>query len=660
MWGTRHLDILRILFNRKMKKNLAPVAMFMLLGLSSFLGAQSSKDWLEEVDPIISNAEKSVYKNLKTEEDRQRFISLFWQSRNPNPQTPENEFKTRYYKRLNYAESRLGGKRGDQGRIYIILGEPNEKESFTGYEDLVDCELWSYRDDGSSGLPPLTTLIFYRPSNVGRYRLFNPGIQTPMDLLSPAYRAYGTDRFKAYGLIRSISSLLASAALSVIPGEGDPYRPSLTTSTNSVFSEIYSLPERQARMSYLQRFSAAAGTVDVTYSFKKIDGYVQLGFSRDHDFTFLNYALMPEVLHMENEGDGRRRAGLSINLRVSDKQGRTVYQRERTVDFRLNDAQAASIDKNKVVFKDFAPIIPGEFMVSLIFSNKYSEEYFVFEKWLTVADHAITGLVGYKTEDVQTNRFIAFSSGTCRVLVDPRLVFNVGDMIRGVVAGSEQAPVVVLTKGEESTGEVTVPTVRKGRDFLFEYPVAGLKPDYYFLRVKIGGREMWKEVISVLPFVVSRPEGYEWSDPPSAEVTYLYDIGCQYLNVGEIEAALSSLERLPEAHKNAHALPTIAQAYYLKKDYPKVIALLGAQPKPQTYPVVLLLGNSYLNMKKYPAAADCFEELRTFGETAEVNKALGALYLLMGDKEKSKICYDRAADIEKKTSSKGGLVPDPH
>ena len=634
--------------------------MFVFLGLSSFLAAQPSKDWLDEVDPIISSAEKSVYKNLKTEEERRQFIGLFWQSRDPTPKTPENEFKTSYYKRLNYAESRLGGKRSDQGRIYIILGEPNEKESFTGYEDFVDCELWIYRDDGSLGLPPLTTLIFYRPSNAGRYRLFNPGIQTPMDLLSPAYRAYGMDRVKAYGIIRTISSLLANASLSVIPGEGDPYTPSLKTSTNSVFSEIYSLPERQTRMSYLKRFSAAEGTVDVTYSFKKIDGYVQLGFSRGRDFTFLNYAIMPEVLHMENEGDGRRRAGLSINLRISDKQGRTVYQRERTVDFRLSDVQAARIDKSKVVFKDFAPIIPGEFKVSLIFSNKNSEEYFVFEKWLTVAENTITSLVGYTTEDVQTDRFIAFSSGTRRVLVDPRLVFNAGDMIQGLVADLHQVPEVSMARAEDGTGQIAVPIGRKGRDFVFEYPASGLKPDYYFLRVKIEGREMLKEVISVVPFVVSRPEGYEWSDPPSAEATYLYDIGCQYLNAGDIEASLSSLERLPVAYKNAHALPTIAQAYYLKKDYPKVIALLEAQPKPQTYPVVLLLGNSYLNMKKYPAAAECFEELRTFGETAEVNKALGALYLLMGDKEKSRICYARAAEIEKKTISKGGLMPYPY
>jgi GWxTD domain-containing protein len=628
--------------------------MLVLLGSPGFLGAQPSKDWLDEVDPIISSAERSVYKNLKTEEERQQFIKLFWQSRDSTPQKPENEFKSRYYKRLNYAESRLGGRQSDQGRIYIILGEPDEKESFTGYEDFVDCELWSYRGDNSLELPPLTTLIFYRPSNVGRYRLFNPGIQTSVDLLSPAYRAYRTDSAMAYNIIRTISPQLAHASLSVIPGEGDPNIPTLATSTNSVLAKIYSLPERQARMSYLQRFSAPEGSVEVSYSLKRIDGYVQLGFSRGHGFTFLNYAIMPEVLHMEKEGDGRRRAGLSINLKISDKQGRTIYQRERRVNFRLSDAQAAKIDKDKVVFKDFAPIIPGEFQVSLVFSNKNADECFVFEKWFTVAGNAITGLAGYKTEDIQTDRFMAFSSGGRRVLVDPRLVFNAGDMIEGLV-GSEQVPEVSLARAADGANPIAIPTVQKGRDFVFEYPVAGLKPDYYFLRVKIDGREIWKELISVLPFVVSRPEGYEWSDAPSAEATYLYDIGCEYLNAGEIEASLAALERLPAAYKDAHTLPTMAQAYYLKNNYPKVISLLEALPEPRAYPVAMLLGNSYLKMKKYPAAAECFERLRTFGETAEVNKALGALYLLMGDKEKSRICYDRAADIEKKAISKRGL-----
>ncbi len=73
--------------------------LFFILALSflnpaSVYGQESAswQQWLEDVDPIITKAEEEVFKSLKTIEDRMRFISLFWRARDPNPQTPQNEF----------------------------------------------------------------------------------------------------------------------------------------------------------------------------------------------------------------------------------------------------------------------------------------------------------------------------------------------------------------------------------------------------------------------------------------------------------------------------------------------------------------------------------------------------------------------------------------
>ena len=43
--------------------------------------AESWQKWLEDVEPIITSAEQEVFKTLKTEEDRIRFISSFWRAR---------------------------------------------------------------------------------------------------------------------------------------------------------------------------------------------------------------------------------------------------------------------------------------------------------------------------------------------------------------------------------------------------------------------------------------------------------------------------------------------------------------------------------------------------------------------------------------------------
>ncbi len=75
------------------------------------------KTWLDEVEPIMTKNERTVFKGLQTEEGRKRFQSLFWKVRDATPGTPENEFMTEYYSRRRYAESRL------EGAQYLSSGE---------------------------------------------------------------------------------------------------------------------------------------------------------------------------------------------------------------------------------------------------------------------------------------------------------------------------------------------------------------------------------------------------------------------------------------------------------------------------------------------------------------------------------------------------------
>ncbi|NWG13920.1 MAG: GWxTD domain-containing protein [Acidobacteria bacterium] len=92
------------------------------------------KKWLEEdVVYIISEDEKKVFKQLQTDEERESFIEQFWIRRDPDPRTPDNEFKEEHYARIAYANERFAsgipGWKTDRGRIYITFGKPAEIES---------------------------------------------------------------------------------------------------------------------------------------------------------------------------------------------------------------------------------------------------------------------------------------------------------------------------------------------------------------------------------------------------------------------------------------------------------------------------------------------------------------------------------------------------
>ena len=92
------------------------------------------KKWLnEEVPYIITNEERASFKKFTTDDEREQFIENFWERRNPNPGSPENEFKEEYYRRIAYANehyaSGIQGWRTDRGRIYIMYGPPDENDS---------------------------------------------------------------------------------------------------------------------------------------------------------------------------------------------------------------------------------------------------------------------------------------------------------------------------------------------------------------------------------------------------------------------------------------------------------------------------------------------------------------------------------------------------
>jgi GWxTD domain-containing protein len=92
------------------------------------------KTWLnQDVVWIITDEEAKTFKTLSNDEERDAFIEQFWLRRNPNPDSPENEFREEHYRRIAYANEHFAaGKPGwktDRGHIYIAFGKPDSIES---------------------------------------------------------------------------------------------------------------------------------------------------------------------------------------------------------------------------------------------------------------------------------------------------------------------------------------------------------------------------------------------------------------------------------------------------------------------------------------------------------------------------------------------------
>lgn len=207
-------------------------ALFLLVFNSLLPSATKSKiilpavysRWLnEEVNYIVTSAEKKEFVALATDAERDHFIENFWSIRNPNRNSRQNAYKDEHYKRLLYANEHFGrqsntpGWNTDMGRSYILFGAPQSRGQYRGYGGLYPVELWFYSNDtGSPALPPFFTLMFFIPEDVGEYRFYRPSLDGPLKLVHGSH--FQTNR-DVYKFLLPISGELAHAAFSLIPND---------------------------------------------------------------------------------------------------------------------------------------------------------------------------------------------------------------------------------------------------------------------------------------------------------------------------------------------------------------------------------------------------------------------------------------------------------
>jgi GWxTD domain-containing protein len=97
----------------------------------SALDPQSEK-FISQVRYIITKEESKIFRELPPSA-RPRFIQEFWERRDPIPDTETNEYKEVYYGRIEEANRLFRGAQPgwlqDRGRIYILFGPPNERQT---------------------------------------------------------------------------------------------------------------------------------------------------------------------------------------------------------------------------------------------------------------------------------------------------------------------------------------------------------------------------------------------------------------------------------------------------------------------------------------------------------------------------------------------------
>lgn len=88
------------------------------------------EDWAQgPARCLLSAEERRAFSRLPDPVSRSEFVTAFWKARDPKPETPENEFREEFEKRVAFAdahftEGELRGSLTDRGVVFLLLGPP--------------------------------------------------------------------------------------------------------------------------------------------------------------------------------------------------------------------------------------------------------------------------------------------------------------------------------------------------------------------------------------------------------------------------------------------------------------------------------------------------------------------------------------------------------
>ena len=125
----------------------------------------------KHVDVISTDAERRRLRGIRDLDERRRFFMQFWTVRDPNPNTPVNEYQDEFYSLIQYANDRYTnsfreGWQTDRGRVLIRYGAPTAIEPHLFDRGFAPYEIWQYNNIPGEGQ---AMFIFADPNELGEF-----------------------------------------------------------------------------------------------------------------------------------------------------------------------------------------------------------------------------------------------------------------------------------------------------------------------------------------------------------------------------------------------------------------------------------------------------------------------------------------------------------
>jgi len=395
------------------------------------------KKWINnDVAYIITDAERSAFKKLVTDEEREQFIEGFWRRRDPDPDTDENEYKEEYYERIAYANehyaSGIPGWKTDRGRIYITFGKPDSVESHpTG--GIYDRP--SYHGGGSTSTYPFETWFYRYIEGVGS------GIE--IEFVDPT----GTGEYR---IARSPDE---KDALAMVPGAGLTLNEQLGLSNkadrvfnnggyqrqqDSPFSRLQLIADLSRAPAVKNAELASLLTGSGTIEDNPLNFDMRIDFFRQSDERVVTaFTIQTENKELTfTDVGGVQTANMNIYGRITSVAGRRVGVFEDAVKATATAEELLEVRGRKSAYGKSVPLPPGTYRVDVIVRDINSGATQVKHLGFTVPKYdakqlsTSTLVLAAKLQDVSDQPAVGqFTIGQFKVIPNVARTYRKGDPV---------------------------------------------------------------------------------------------------------------------------------------------------------------------------------------------------------------------------------------
>jgi GWxTD domain-containing protein len=361
--------------------------------------SKTYKKWLDEdVRWIISDEERSAFKKLSNDEERDAFIEQFWLRRDPTPDTLENEFKEEHYRRIAYANEHFAagkpGWRTDRGEMYIKFGPPDEIESHPsggyyerpteeggGSTSTYPFETWRYRYlDQLGGSQKQEVLIeFVDTCMCNDYHMTMDRSEKDALLNVPGA---GLTMYEQMGMSSKADRFSGATLERLGPG---PMNQNLQTKQFDRL-ELYANLQKAPAI----KFKDLEEVVSHKVTYNLLPFEVQTDFVKVTSDT----VLVPVTIQIKNRDitfvtkDGVSRGTVNIFGRVTNMTGRIIQTFEDTVQVdQPSDLLAKTLDSSALYWKAL-PLKPNAYRVDLVLKDVNGDRMGTWTRGVRVPEYS--------------------------------------------------------------------------------------------------------------------------------------------------------------------------------------------------------------------------------------------------------------------------------